>query len=337
MNYALKHFITSHESGMIYRPDGKSPPWDWAHSEPSHCTLGIKAVDCFFQPFSVCGHEHHSDAKLYAPIGKDIIDSSYEKWGKSGRDICSTAKAFRASVQWVFAQYAAYMFRMRNLNHSEILNSTLLSEKDKQKFSTMSVHIRGGNRNTSSIVHLDGRLPLLIEHYVNIIDEFAEKMKKQGKPLALVYLASDRASETYISGNYMNANFPRSFKFVGFPHIDLGPDEQETNANMHNKKNAFKREQLTQEIFYDIERLANVDVFLGSSSNFYPVVAGLRIGRNIGLYRDNCIVSLLYQSNSYGKVFCEGTKEVRAIWRGYFRGFEEENPAAFVEYTDITH
>ena len=121
------------------RPRGSHPQWDWAHSDPAKCTLGIKGVDCFFQPLSLCGYKDGVGAKLYTK----------------------------------------------------------------------------------------GRLPLPIDQYAKRIDEFANKLKKRGKPLALVYLSSDRASETYISGEYINTNFPRTYKFISFPHINLGSDEQE--------------------------------------------------------------------------------------------------------------
>ena len=102
---------------------------------------------------------------------------------------------------------------------------------------------------------------------------------------------------------------------------------------IHNK-NLFRREELTSEFINDIERLVNVDVFLGSTSNFYPLITGLRIGRNIGYYSDSCMVVLKIGSKDYGNYICEGTKEMRDVWRDSFGGFKEENRASFVDYTN---
>lgn len=337
INYAIKHFVTAHELGAIYRPRGVHPQWEWAHSDPAKCTLGIKGVDCFFQPLSLCGYESAVGAELYTKVSVEEIDAVYLKWTKAKRDVCGTARAFKVAVQWVFAQYMTYLFRMPisyNVKRSEVLRNTTVSEKLRHTSSTMGVHIRGGNRNTSSMTYIDGRLPLSIDHYVKHIDEFAIKLKNRGKPLALVYLSSDRASETFISEEHMNTNFPRPYKFVTVPHIDLGPDEPEANALKPHKKHLFMREQLTSEVINDIEKLVNVDVFLGSSSNFYPVITSLRIGRNIGNYNDSCMVILTNGAKNYGNYICEGTKEMRDNWRLYFGGLEEENRSSFVDYTD---
>ena len=98
INYAIKHFVTAHELGAIYRPRGVHPQWEWAHSDPAKCTLGIKGVDCFFQPLSLCGYESAVGAELYTKVSVEEIDAVYLKWTKAKRDVCGTARAFKVAV-----------------------------------------------------------------------------------------------------------------------------------------------------------------------------------------------------------------------------------------------
>ena len=234
INYAMKFFVTAIELGYIYRPNGEGPRWVWAQTDPSLCTKGIPAVDCFFEELSPCWN----DGANAAP-NPEYVKVIEELGGQS--DICGIAQRFQQSIQWVTSQYYAYLFRPKAPEMVDFIQKKLkLLDPPpgvaKSDWTTMSMHLRGGTHTKPT----DHRIPLPLEHYIKVMDMYAARLEKQGRPLKAVYLTSDRSVENYISAEHMTKTYPRPFKYITLDHIDLGFGEAEfqlkKEGNAHVKK-----------------------------------------------------------------------------------------------------
>jgi hypothetical protein len=120
------------------------------------------------------------------------------------------------------------------------------------------------------------------------VDKTAARYKAMGDTVTQVYLCSDTQNTNIISAKHMKLKYPRPFKYVVIPHIAFS-DGTEAEFVIRNKfyetdnsTRVAALENVTtmavySEFLADVRILAHADVYIGSHSNIYILVAGLRM------------------------------------------------------------
>ena len=130
INFAVKMLMGSIELKRVYRPDGRTISakvpgvWMYADDNTDNCTLGLRAVDCWFAPLSLCARKSNNgpiEIMNYSGIYGDIdsykpsyagsyyvitdkdIDDFHNKLRRINPSIdsCSMAKAIEKPLLWI--------------------------------------------------------------------------------------------------------------------------------------------------------------------------------------------------------------------------------------------
>ena len=84
------------------------------------------------------------------------------------------------------------------------------------------------------------------------------------------------------------------------------------------ERKGFSRRPLAIEYFTDLSILAQADAFVGSSSNVYTIVTGLRVARGYDLINNHS--GFLQLTRTPPKLICEGTLEALEEWQHHSFG-----------------
>ena len=196
LQWSIRSFVLAIEQGIVYRPNGKPTKpripgqWIWADENANNCTLGIRTVDCYFKPLSICNYENHTDSI-------SSFDNQKFQRGKTNmfqpiiRDTCNIAKELRKPVQWIHAQYTNYFLRYSDDMNANI-NRKILQvfgrirrNENRRNYSynksTIAVHVRGGDP-----YKYDKRQIANISYYMDAVFYFAKKLQQLGRPVETV-------------------------------------------------------------------------------------------------------------------------------------------------------
>lgn len=195
IQWSMRSLVLAIELGMIYRPNGKQVkprvpgPWIWADENAQNCTLGIRTVDCYFKPLSICSFENHTDSLSSIDIQK-IQRGQLNGLQPKLSDTCTIAKDLRKPIQWVHAQYTNYFLRYSEHMAASIDNRILQVfgriRRNKNRHSdynrsTIAVHVRGGDP-----YKYDRRQIANISFYMEAVDYFVKKLQRLGRPVETV-------------------------------------------------------------------------------------------------------------------------------------------------------
>lgn len=325
--WLMRDFLTALEVGRVYRP---SESWRWADTIQSDtCSLHIASYDCFFEPLSHC---MYSDFK---PFTTEEIDTAVNalKFEDDNRDVCSIGRALKKSIQFVHAQFLAYILRPNESLRKQIDSAvSYVFDESTENKSTICVHIRGGHPDNS-------RVAGNIDRYMSQIDEIVNSSyQRTGKQVGMVYFASDLIHQNAISSEFMQERFPRPFSYKVLPHIldehledgetELFLNWQEDSEGLeHTSKLGISRRNITTEFLIDINLLSKCDYFIGSVSSVYFLVAGLRIASNDVAYNSTCYIETHTEDQP---MVCEGSAKSRRFWQGMSMGYDSEE-SSFIE------
>jgi hypothetical protein len=305
INWGVAFLAEAFFGNKVYRPKAFGN-WAWAHENATKCSAELSAIDCFTKPLSYCGLRHRNESNNPSSHKKMLV---LER--ESFNNVCDFASHLNKSVQWVHGQFVQYFLRPRRDVEEYI---TLLHSKIGKniKGSTIGCHVRSGALD-------DGRKPSNVTIYIAAIDAMAKNLSEQGKPVGAVFFCSDLPEEALISSEYLQQTFPRPWKYVILPHTSLGKGDAE--IHMRNKSNpvAHEKFRLVSEYYSDINVLANTDAFVGSESNFYPIVAALRVIRQPFYHNRTCFLDIRVHDTP--PLFCEGSQEAKQLWQRYFQGY----------------
>jgi hypothetical protein len=134
---------------------------------------------------------------------------------------------------------------------------------------TASLHVRNG--------HPDGhRLPFRGIEHLATLDKYAEELARENKTICTVFVASDRLEHTVFADSKKMSRIPYNIKTL--EHIKLPGNDSEIEpmlAEMH-ASGKYKFEDIYIEYLVDLHLLAMADIYIGSHSNFFSIIAGLR-------------------------------------------------------------
>jgi hypothetical protein len=142
----------------------------------------------------------------------------------------------------------------------------------------------------------------------------ADIAKRSGKPVTLVYLASDHPSDNFQSADYMEQNFPRPWKYVELPHIILDGGEVEFALEKHTTGDI--RRQMAVEFLADMRLFSISDGYIGAVGNMFYVVTQIRAALESGYREHTC-----YILNRTYQLVCERSEMMKSIQMRLANGF----------------
>lgn len=188
-------------------------------------------------------------------------------------------------------------------------NSNENYNPNKKKL-TIGYHYRIG--------HADGaRKPVDVDYHVLVIDSIVNNITNSGSKVEKVYLSGccTENDHTIISQEKMTEKYNRDYKFSILPQTLLGNGEVEfalTNALRSKSSSRPPTYKLYTEFMADIEAFTRVDIFIGTRSNVYGVVAALRMSRYPDRPKNHtCFLDILL---SPPPLICEGSNESKLFW-----------------------
>lgn len=289
------------EFGLIYRP---MRPWKWA-SNAVNCTYNQTSLDCYFQEFSSCGMNESQavtrDARpmnlddRYTKLGQLLLESNNHE--NNHTNICILAKTLKKSMAWVAGQYILYLLHPRDYIQMQIDRRIhgIFDTVDRTRYSTITVHYRSGKP--------DGyRKVFPLDFYMSIVKQKAAELALAGRPVAVVYLASQNNIQIFKSPEYLHEKYGGNYtyKFL-YPLSDNSTinanEEIEIQFEYHPN---IPKEPVVIEFFADLQMMVDADVFIGSLSCIYWVTMMLRYAKNPNLNKSHtCFI------DRESKVICE--------------------------------
>lgn len=205
---------------------------------------------------------------------------------------------------------------------------------------TIGVHVRYGAKR-----YLDhDRYRIDLDNYIEGVDYIAGILSYLGRPVSVVFFCGDNPEYSFKSSQYLAEQYPRPFRYVVLPQVsslEFGDPQQilerDLTSPFASEKHRYDplRYPLFMEYMADIEILAHADAFLGSVSNLYPLVTGLRLSRRLSHRKQqtlentlmlNYSASCFLESRHGGQKFwCEGSPEAKEMWRFYYGGYKLDN------------
>jgi hypothetical protein len=341
--------MMSMEAGTIFRPHsgrwGKANTFQWADVNEAACTLGLRSLDCYFEPVTPCNTDQMD--KYMANVNDAQVKQDLARFNfPDAQDSCTIAKTLKKSMVWVYGSLLHYLFRPSQqiqwpvyqriisafTDDAKILSldtkpenypATYYEYEDqvlsaKKEFSTLGVQIGGG---TTEIMYMRGKK----KHSISLdrlfypwefVDTIAERLASQGKPLKYVYFTSDSVELPTISAAYLTKAYPRAWKYILLPRIN--PTKYEDPK---------LNQTITVENLADIEILATTDFFIGSWSFYYQVVQGLRVARGLVDPKSTCLIDNREPEITTTPVlqvsfpmFCGDDQKITENWK--LRGFQ---------------
>lgn len=316
------------EQGKIYRPN-PTRTWLWAESVAANCSLGIKSLDCFNLPISVCGLTT-AEARSAQSLFKNSQMTASQTQSTHTVSICHLALRYKKPLIWIFGQLLDYLLRPRPelipyITHRIQAALQLPMEQLPYFFdrhalryfmstSTIAVHIRGGNPDA-------GRKVIPLSYYIAAIDAKAKELAESNRPVRSVYVCSDDPSLI----DELRLLYRRPWPIITLPHLILGKKgvEQE-DALRAVRTQEISRRTLVMEYLADIEILTAADVFIGSHSNVYAMAASLRLSRHADTLSLNSTCLIDYRTVDKS-LHCEGSVIARKFWSSEFidLGFQD--------------
>jgi hypothetical protein len=173
---------------------------------------------------------------------------------------------------------------------------------------SIGVHLRAGD------IAIDGRRVLSVDDYMLHVDRIAETLQHTSRPVGLVFFCSHIQEENVISSEHMQATYNRSFKFAVLPHSDFG--HIEFNVLMESKNaSQYQKHDMAVQFYTDLEVLSRVDYFIGSMSNMYTLIAGMRIARGPHTRNNqSCLLDFHPNANGSFDLHCEGSVLAKNQW-----------------------
>jgi hypothetical protein len=285
--------------GQIYRP---TVFYFWA-SNTNDCTYGAKFFDCYTKEVSGCG----CNPSIIVPLDKDDRTTELGKMLSNttgGENMCAIGKLLQIPTVWVAGQYLKYIMRLRDDIQQQVdqrVNGIFTNVP--RFYSTIAVHYRGGipdyNRKVQSL-----------DDYMEAVRLKAHELELQGRPVAVVYLASQDNEQIFQNTSYMHDRYGGSYEYKFLPPMTSGINksrEIELELNAHQN---IPRQPFVVEFLADLKLMVEADAFIGSVSCIYMVAMLLRYANNPGLHKPfTCLI------NHQAKLICEDDdKEKREIF-----------------------
>eukprot|EP00667_Euglena_gracilis_P011662 EG_transcript_11923 len=323
------------ESSAVYRPAGE---WIWADPKSTACQLGFRSIDCFTLPLSVC----NASQEIQAAFTDDAFNYSL---ADSSMSVCDLAREFQKPTLWVIGNLIRYHLRF-SAEQSDTMQSQILTAlhgrteaRPKHQYGAVVFHEEYKHKlqdahflsfasylqprtTLSAGIHVragrpDGKRRVLdVAQYLAALDRKAEaSVQAGGPPLAHVYLCSNVPGVALGSLENLYQRFPRNYTYQTLPHMSFGNAEAE-----HVLRLALRRRgtwvpparDVFMEYVIDVEVLTRADIFIGTHSNVYAVVAALRLT----LFPERPLehTCFLDPHQRQARLVCEGSEEARRFW-----------------------
>ena len=262
-------FAKIFDQGKIYRP---TVDYFWAlHSQG--CTLNRTSFDCYTYELSTCGLDTQNLTGIES-MSRDDRDTILGKMlapNMETTDVCLLGLTLKKSIAWVAGQLLRYVMRLRPDVKERVhdRNKNVFADIQTSTQSTISVHYRAGHPDAlRKVVSLD--------IYMDAVRAKASELAVSGRPVAVVYLASQDNENVFHNDSYMQALYPANYTYRILPpyqHYVNSSQEIEIELREHND---VPRESFVIEFLADFQLFVEGDVFIGSVSTIYMITMLMR-------------------------------------------------------------
>jgi len=258
----------SFDQGKIYRP---TVDYFWAlHSEG--CTLNRTLFDCYLHEFSSCGID--STNNMNRDDRHTILGMMLAPGGETV-DVCVLGKMLKKPIAWVAGQFLRYIMRLRPdvSDRVKARNENVFKLVDRSTQSTISVHYRAGHPDANRHV-------ISLDVYMNAVKLKAAELASTGRPVSVVYLASQDNDHVFINESHMQDLYPANYSYrILPPYQQLVDSSQEIEIELRMHKDV-PREPFVIEFLADFQLFVRADVFIGSISTIYMIVMLMRYSKD---------------------------------------------------------
>ena len=304
----LRNFAAALEFGKVYRP---GPHFLWAAHDAKNCTLNTRSLDCYTREYANCNYPN-KDYVSSEPNNLSDVNTTLGQmlYPYTVADICLLGSKLEMPMIWVLGQLIDYKFRPRADVAATIQGRVdqVYKGVDLKKQSVIAVQYRAGKPDF-------GRKLLSLDIYMKYVEMMAKELERDGRPVAVVYLASQDNDNIFHNASYMQQTYGGNYTYrlLDMAHIN-GSEEVEYLV----RDNLAPAELLVPEFMADIQLMANADCFIGSKSTIYLMAAMLRYARAPTRHKKyTCHVSQGMD------LLCEDSWNAIDIWKYYMY------PAAF--------
>jgi hypothetical protein len=269
----------------------------------------MRSLDCYFHGISNC-HIDASKVKLSSEsVDHDDRTTTFGRMlPAQGADICTVARLTKKSIAWVAGQYLSYIVRPRYEILEEISqrNSQIFDGVDRRHYSTITVHYRAGKpdfaRNVPSL-----------DSYMEAVHLKAAELATDGRPVALVYLASQDNDHVFKNESYMKEVYGGNFTYKFLPTTKTPPINTSEEIELELKKYpSIPKKPFVLEFLADFHLMVKADCFIGSISTIYMISMLLRYARHpLRKQKYTCLVS------DTSDLICEDDNRKHKIYGDY--------------------
>lgn len=269
---SVADLLKATELGHIYFP---MAGYVWGYGNQSRCSRGIRAVDCYNLPLTLC-----TPNKPLLHYPSEINVTSAVEFHDGPSDICVVTKKLKKTILWTMGQVYLYHIRLPPvLNHEfeaeyKMTMKILKSAKPKRKENkcvTTAIHVRTG--------HLDfGRRPFDGSEHIDRLQQMNKDLQTHGKEICSVFVATSDPNATI----FANATLGRLSPMHGFDILIMPRFLGNTSLEMEQQiffyalTPGFRTDRLYVEYLLDMRIIGGVDIFLGSHSNMLVFANGIR-------------------------------------------------------------
>jgi hypothetical protein len=236
------------------------------------------------------------------PLDQDDRTTELDKMLNTtdGVSMCMIGKLIQKPTVWVAGQYLMYIMRLRDdIQQQDDQRVNGIFTDVKQTYSTITVHYRGGKPNYERKVHS-------LDVYMEAVRLKAHELELQGRPVAVVYLASQDNEQIFHNASYMHEICGGNYEYKILPPMTFGIDksyEIELELIAHPE---IPRQPFVIEFLADLKLMVEADAFIGSVSCIYMVTMLFRYANNPGLHNPfTCMI------NHHAKLICEDDELAR--------------------------
>jgi len=250
-------------------------------------------------------HKSSDDGMIH-----DDRDTMFGKMlGPINPDICRIGRTIKKSMSWVVGQYLSYIVRPRHDIQAMIHRRTrsIFRDIDKSIQSSIAVHYRSGEPDFN-------RRVVSLDVYMAAVKMKANELASMGRPVSVVYLASQDNNNNFHNSSYMQMRYGGNYTFKFLPPYAVSDDidpskEVEIELREHP---LVPRQPYVVEFLSDFQLMVKADVFIGSVSTIYMIAMLLRYAKHPTRSKGHtCLI------DSQARLICEDNDLKYDIYSNY--------------------
>ena len=185
-------------------------------------------------------------------------------------DHVKQARRLREEKKQIKTKHEQKKLHDSNGNDNQSVNDREASIADNLTCVSAALHVRGGRPDGS-------RKPFHGKEHIAMLDGYGDELARENKKICDVFVGSDHMNNTIFVDTNELRNIPYNIKTI--EHIEMpGVPNEEIEfllTMLHNQNYRF--DDIVLEYLLDVHLYALADIFVGSHSSIFTLVASLRV------------------------------------------------------------